>query len=158
MSEVPASGRMPHRLEKAGTSGLPGLACFAASFKRSHWRRTMEYATGVESSDFSCAGCCDARGRSVLGERERVLVEVAAEARIEEVAVVAQREPDRIVEGALRDVVSSSESAVVTALHWPEDEDGSRDLPSAVWVCSGNSLGAVVEQVTRLDGGRTALT
>ena len=68
----------------------------------------MEYAPGVESSDFSCAGCCDARGRSVLGEREGVLVEVAAEARIEEVAVVAQREPDRIVEGALRDVVSSS--------------------------------------------------
>ena len=58
----------------------------------------------------------------------------------------------------IRDVVSSSESAVVTALHWPEDEDGSRDLPSAVWVCSGNSLRAVVEQVTRLDGGRTALT
>ena len=93
-----------------------------------------------------------------VGERQRVLVEVAAEARIEEVAVVAQREPDRIVERALRDVVSSSESAVVTALHWPEDEDGSRDLPSAVWVCSGNSLRAVVEQVTRLDDGRTALT
>ena len=108
LSEVPASGRMPHRLEKAGTSGRPGLACLAASFKRSHWRRTMEYAPGVELSDLSCAGCCDARGRSVLGEREGVLVEVAAEARIEEVAVVAQREPDRIVEGALRDVVSSS--------------------------------------------------
>ena len=99
---------MPHRLEKAGTSGRPGLACLAASFKRAHWRRTVEYAGGVESSDFSCAGCCDARGRSVVGERQRVLVEVAAEARIEEVAVVAQREPDRIVEGALRDVVSSS--------------------------------------------------
>ena len=108
LSEVPASGRMPHRLEKAGTSGRPGLACLAASFKRSHWRRTMEYAPGVELSDLSCAGCCDARGRSVLGEREGVLVEVTAEARIEEVAVVAQRETDRIVEGALRDVVSSS--------------------------------------------------
>ena len=74
------------------------------------------------------------RARSVGSRRARgvLLVEVAAEARIEEVAVVAQREPDRIVEGALRDVVSSRESAVVNAPHWPEDEDGFRDRPSAV--------------------------
>ena len=45
----------------------------------------------------------NARGRSVLGEREGVLIEVATEARIEEVAVVAQREPDRIVEGGRGD-------------------------------------------------------
>ena len=96
---------------------------------------------------------------SVAGSSSRATrEEVAAEARIEEVAVVVQRELDRIVEGALRDVVSSRESTVVTAPHWPEDEDGSRDRPSAVRVCSSNSLRAVVEQITRLDGGRAALT
>ena len=159
LSEVPASGRMPHRLEKAGTlrpaldwhvspprsNGLIGAGRWST---QPEWNRQTSRApvaaTRAGGRFSASASECSSRSRPRRALRRLRLLRSASQIASSRVPYATWCPPARAPSSPH---CTGRKTRPVLA-----------SRPSTVRVCSSNSLRAVVEQVTRLDGGRTALT